>query len=142
MPTRQRCDVLVVGGGPAGSTCAWALRRAGADVIVLDRAAFPRDKPCAGWITPPVLEALELDVDEYRQGRVFQPFTEFVTAIEGGPGIRTRYASAVSYGIRRCEFDHYLLARSGARVLQRTPLATLRRTAEGWVANEEVCAPV
>jgi geranylgeranyl reductase family protein len=142
MPTRERCDVLVVGGGPAGSTCAWQLHRAGADVLVLDRASFPRDKPCAGWITPPVLEALALDVEEYRQGRVFQPITEFVTAVQGGPAIRTRYASAVSYGIRRCEFDHYLLARSGARVRERTPLRTLRRTGEGWVANEELSARI
>src|SRR5687768_17483918 len=48
------CDALVVGGGPAGSTCARALRNAGWDVIVLDRARFPRDKVCAGWVTPGV----------------------------------------------------------------------------------------
>ena len=40
-------DAIVVGGGPAGSTCAWKLREAGLDVIVLDRAAFPRTKLCA-----------------------------------------------------------------------------------------------
>ena len=50
----ERCDVLVVGGGPAGSSCARALHDAGLDVIVLDRAVFPRDKVCAGWITPQV----------------------------------------------------------------------------------------
>ena len=55
----ERCDVLVVGGGPAGSSCAWRLRRAGLDVVVLDRKAFPRDKVCAGWITPQVARALE-----------------------------------------------------------------------------------
>ena len=57
----ETCDVLVVGGGPAGSTCAWKLRQAGADVTVIDRATFPRDKVCAGWITPPVINALGLD---------------------------------------------------------------------------------
>lgn len=46
----DRCDVIVAGGGPAGSTCTWALRRAGLDVVVIDRATFPRDKVCAGWI--------------------------------------------------------------------------------------------
>ena len=46
------CDALVVGGGPAGSSCARALERAGLDVVVLDRASFPRDKVCAGWVTP------------------------------------------------------------------------------------------
>ncbi|MGH8310611.1 MAG: FAD-dependent oxidoreductase, partial [Steroidobacteraceae bacterium] len=61
----RQCDVLVVGGGPAGSTCAWALSRAGLEVLVIDRARFPRDKVCAGWVTLPVFEALELDPGEY-----------------------------------------------------------------------------
>ncbi|MGH8194247.1 MAG: FAD-dependent oxidoreductase, partial [Woeseiaceae bacterium] len=38
----QYADAIIVGGGPAGSTCAWKLREAGLDVIVLDRAEFPR----------------------------------------------------------------------------------------------------
>ena len=42
------CDALIVGGGPAGSTCAWKLRQAGLDVVVMDAAVFPRDKLCAG----------------------------------------------------------------------------------------------
>ena len=50
------CDVLIVGGGPAGSTCAWKLRRPGLDVVVWDRQTFPRDKVCAGWITPQVVD--------------------------------------------------------------------------------------
>ena len=52
------CDVLIVGGGPAGSTCARQLAKAGCDVLVMDKSAFPRDKVCAGWITPAVIESL------------------------------------------------------------------------------------
>ena len=63
------CDALIVGGGPAGSTCAWKLRQAGLDVMVMDAAVFPRDKLCAGWITPPVVAELDLDPEAYRQGR-------------------------------------------------------------------------
>ena len=54
-------EVIVVGGGPAGSTCAWRLRQSGIDVLVLDKAAFPRTKLCAGWITPQVLSDLQMD---------------------------------------------------------------------------------
>lgn len=45
-------DVLVVGGGPAGSSLAFALARAGIDVHVVDRARFPRPKPCAEYLSP------------------------------------------------------------------------------------------
>ena len=44
----ETCDVLIVGGGPAGSTCACQLRQAGLEVMVADAATFPHDKVCAG----------------------------------------------------------------------------------------------
>ena len=45
-------EVIVVGGGPAGAATAWALARDGIDVLVLDRARFPRDKICAEYLSP------------------------------------------------------------------------------------------
>ena len=121
------CDALIVGGGPAGSSCAWKLRQAGLEVVVLDRQKFPRDKVCGGWITPAVLEELELDPGEYAQGRVFQPITGFRTCRMGDDPVETHYERPVSYGIRRSEFDHYLLARSGARRIEGEPLTHLER---------------
>ena len=98
----MQCDALVVGGGPAGSTCARVLRRAGWDVVVLDRARFPRDKVCAGWVTPGVFELLELDPAEYRTtGFTIQEITGFRTSVIGRPSVETRYDEIVSYAIRR-----------------------------------------
>ena len=57
------CDVLIVGGGPAGSSCAWKLARGGLDTIVLDKSCFPRHKVCGGWITPAVLSELDIEPD-------------------------------------------------------------------------------
>ena len=138
----ETCDALVVGGGPAGSTCARGLGAAGLDVIVLDRATFPRDKTCAGWITPPVLEILEIDPEAYAVGRVLQPITGFRTGVIGGAAVETRYGEIVSYGIRRCEFDHHLLERSGASARTGVAVASLRRDGDAWVVNEAYRASV
>jgi geranylgeranyl reductase family protein len=48
----RRCDVLVVGGGPAGAACAYWLASAGRDVVVLERKRYPREKTCGDGLTP------------------------------------------------------------------------------------------
>ena len=108
----QVADAIVVGGGPAGSTCAWKLRQAGLDVIVLDRAAFPRTKLCAGWVTPEALSDLELDPADYPRGFLtFERLRVHWKFLSAKPATR-------QHSIRRYEFDDYLLRRSGARVVE------------------------
>jgi geranylgeranyl reductase family protein len=58
----ERFDVLVVGAGPAGSATAIRLARAGASVLLADRARFPRDKPCGGGLTGRALRHVPCDV--------------------------------------------------------------------------------
>ena len=55
-------DVLIIGAGPAGSATALFLARAGYDVTLLDRAAFPRDKPCGEYLTPGAVGLLRDDL--------------------------------------------------------------------------------
>ena len=55
-----RADVVVVGAGPAGSAAAAWAARAGRDVLVVDAAAFPRDKPCGDGLTPRAVAELQL----------------------------------------------------------------------------------
>ena len=54
----DRCDVLVVGAGPAGSAAAQLLARAGRSVVVVDQQAFPRDKVCGDGLIPDAHRAL------------------------------------------------------------------------------------
>ncbi len=136
------CDVLIVGGGPAGSTLAWKLRKRGLDVLILDKSAFPRDKVCAGWITPATTDLLHLDIAEYSRERVLQRISGFRTSMIGGAEVVTRYGSTVSYGIRRSEFDHYLLQRSGARLRLSEPLKTMERKKGDWIINDGVKTPL
>ena len=138
-----RCDALIVGGGPAGSTCARLLRRAGWDVIVADRARFPRDKVCAGWLTPHVFRLLDLEPGAYRSaGLTLEAITAFRTGVIGGRLLETRYPQVVSYAIRRCEFDSFLLERAGVRVLDGRPVERLRRSGDSWIVDDRIATPL
>lgn len=137
----ETCDVLIVGGGPAGSACARRLRQAGLDVIVVDRSVFPRDKVCAGWISPQAIDDLDFDCADYRRGRTFQPITGFRTGLIGAPGdVETVYDRPVSFGIRRCEFDDYLLQRSGARLKLGVPVTRICRDGAQWIIDDSIRA--
>ncbi|HBZ70002.1 MAG TPA: NAD(P)/FAD-dependent oxidoreductase [Deltaproteobacteria bacterium] len=133
-------DVLIVGGGPGGSSCAWKLRGSGLRVGVLDRATFPRDKVCAGWITPQVVEELELDLEEYAKTSTCQPFHGFRVGALGGEDVAVDYGAPVSFGIRRCEFDAHLLRRSGAELILGESVRSVRSTEGGWVVNDSLRA--
>jgi geranylgeranyl reductase family protein len=68
----SRVDVLVVGAGPAGSAAAYRLAAAGASVRLVDRARFPRDKPCGGGLTGRAVRELPCDVTPVVEERVSQ----------------------------------------------------------------------
>ncbi len=80
-----RWDAIVVGAGPGGSTAAYDLASAGAKVLLLDRARFPRDKPCGGGVLVSAGKLLPFSLD---------PVTE-----------RTIYAFRIRYR-RKWEFEH------------------------------------
>jgi flavin-dependent dehydrogenase len=118
------------------------LAAAGRDVLVVDAAVFPRDKPCAGWITPEVLEELPFSMESYAEEHVAQPISRFRVGRIGGRVVDVDYATPVSYGIRRSEFDAELLRRSGARVREGERVRTVERAGGAWVLNGALAAPV
>jgi menaquinone-9 beta-reductase len=133
-------DVLIVGAGPAGSSCAWKLRNSGLTTVIIDKQVFPRDKVCGGWITSSVIDELEIDPSDYSESRVLQPIHGFRISRMGSREVETNYGKAISYGIRRCEFDDFLLRRCGARIYQGVPLTSLERTEDQWIANGQIRA--
>src|SRR5579862_187735 len=108
----RTAEVIVVGGGPAGSAAARRLQQAGADVLVLDKAFFPRHKLCAGWITPQVVRDLELEIGVYPHG--FLSFRRLHWHLKG---LHLPIRS-VQHSIRRFEFDAWMLERSAAEVVR------------------------
>ena len=132
-------DVLIVGGGPAGSTLAWALRNAGLKIAILDKENFPRQKVCAGWVTPAVMQELEIDLDDYASARILQPVNGFRISLIGQKQVQSHYPGGpVSYGIRRIEFDHYLLQRCQAELRTGEAFEQMERTDRGWCVNGDI----
>lgn len=107
-----RREVIIVGAGPAGSSCAGRLNKSGVDCLLLDKQSFPRFKPCAGWITPSVIKDLQLDSAPIHIG--LTRFTSFQISIKG-----FKFQLPTNqYAIRRYEFDHWLISRAGIPVTE------------------------
>ena len=124
----RTCDVIVVGGGPAGASAAKRLKSAGADVLVLDKETFPRLKLCAGWVTPQVVQDVGLDPASYP--RRFLTFRKLHFHIKG---LRLP-VPCVQHSIRRYEFDEWLLQQSGAPVVTHT-VKEIRRDGSDYVLD-------
>jgi flavin-dependent dehydrogenase len=93
---------------------------------------------CAGWITPAVVRTVGLDLQDYARTRTLQPFTGFRTASLSGRLRLTDFGAPVSYGIRRCEFDEYLLNRSGVRRLEPEEVRDIRRDGREWIVDDRI----
>jgi geranylgeranyl reductase family protein len=121
----EDADVIVVGAGPAGSATAAYLARAGVDVLVLEKATFPREKVCGDGLTPRAVKALVgmgVPMDE-RDGWVRNKGLRII-----GGGVRLELpwpelSSYPGYGLvrTRLDFDEVLARtaqKAGARLLE------------------------
>jgi flavin-dependent dehydrogenase len=125
----RSAEAIIVGGGPGGSTCAWKLREAGLDVLLLDKATFPRTKLCAGWVTPQALRDLELEPGDYPHGILtFDSLRLHWKFLSVAPMTR-------QHSIRRFEFDEFLLRRAGVEVVRHT-VKTVREEGGDFVIDE------
>lgn len=114
-------DVIVAGAGPAGATAAKVLGDAGVSTLLLDKAAFPRDKPCGGGISARALARFP-----YLAAALAKIPTSWVSKVhfESPSGFVVDYRSSepLYLMIRRCEFDHLLFSLAAPRVETATGL--------------------
>jgi flavin-dependent dehydrogenase len=89
-----------------------------------------------------VFAALGVDPAEYAEGRTLQPIQGFRVRRLGAAESRAAFGETVSYGIRRCELDHFLLARSKATLRTGTKLRSLERAEGVWRVNGALEAPL
>ena len=145
--SRLDAEVLIVGGGPAGASAAWHLATRGVDVLVVDRARFPRDKTCAEYLSPQasrILDAMGALGPVEAAGAaqlagmlVRAPSGDVIhgafAAQHGFRGFRDR-----GLALRRRVLDALLLDRAraaGARVLEGARVADLARDGRGRVTG-------
>jgi menaquinone-9 beta-reductase len=119
-------DVIVAGGGPAGAATAAQLAAEGVHVLVLDRAAFPRDKACAEFLSPGAVAALER-LGVLRESAAAGAWQEGMRIVGARGSFTARYAEGRrGLGIARPVLDQLLLERAraaGAEIRERTGVA-------------------
>jgi 2-polyprenyl-6-methoxyphenol hydroxylase-like FAD-dependent oxidoreductase len=119
-------DAIIVGAGPAGSTCAYRLATAGASVLLLDRARFPRDKPCGGAVTARALRELPVEIDDV----VERVVSRFELRLRHRRGFSRAATVPLAYMTQRRRLDSYLLARAidaGAELRDGTAASEIRQ---------------
>lgn len=134
----HQCQVLVVGAGPAGAATAYHLAKAGIDVLVLEKASFPRDKICGDGLTPgAVKEILAMGINPLAEG--WQP-NYGLSVIGGGHRITLPWPKAGSlpaYGLtrQRTQLDQRLIQQAvaaGARLMENTVVQDLLTDGDGY----------
>ena len=134
----ERAEVLVVGGGLAGSALAASLARRGRDVLLVEKGRFPRDKLCGEFLSPEARGSL-VDLGVWNHLAALRPPTirraRFSTA--GGQRIPLALPGP-GYGVSRRALDHVLFdaaGRAGARTRTGVEIEDLQRLPRGFVCH-------
>ena len=133
-------DVIVAGAGPSGATAARFLGEAGISTLLLDKCAFPRDKPCGGGISARVLPRFP-----YLKEALSSIPVNWVNKVylESPAGHTVDYSSIdpLYLMIRRCEFDHLLFSLARTHVECQTGLVRkVAVTPAGATVTAEIAA--
>jgi geranylgeranyl reductase family protein len=130
----EHVDVLVVGAGPAGSSTAIHLARAGARVLLAEKARFPRDKPCGGGLTGRALKRIPVDPSPV----VERDVDRFELRLRYGPSFARSHDAPLIRMTQRRRLDAFLAehaATAGAELRQGARVESLEADGSGVTAR-------
>ena len=139
--------MVVVGGGPAGASAAWRLAREGVEVVLLDRARFPRDKACAEYLSPEASRLLaEMGALQALERAGAAQLAGMLVRAPNGEVIRGDFAADHGFrafrdrglALRRTHLDALLLdcaRRAGVEVREGAQVTGVRTAADGRVTG-------
>ena len=104
----KETDVVIIGAGPAGSTCANLLKEADVDCVLVDAASFPREKLCGGGLTPKAWHLLDQLMPDLKYD--YQPIRKIKVTVEHKPAVEVEAAEDLRI-VKRKDFDNVLLQR-------------------------------
>ncbi|MEK7314101.1 MAG: geranylgeranyl reductase family protein [Deltaproteobacteria bacterium] len=101
-------DVIVVGAGPAGAALSMRLARSGIKALAIDKAKFPRKKPCGGSISLKTCNILDIDLGAVIEDVIFGTTFSF----KGERSLDVMSERPIGYSVSREVFDDYLLSKA------------------------------
>jgi geranylgeranyl reductase family protein len=131
-------DIAIVGGGPAGSTCAGFCAASGLRTIVVEREKFPREKVCGDCLNPhcwPIVRRLQLEDRIRALPHGVLDRVEFVSLRGRRLCVELPRGENAEIAVKRSLFDGLLLERArelGAEIHDGTTLTRLEKTDRNW----------
>ena len=123
-------DLIIIGGGPAGASCARKAALHGLDVVLLEKSVHPRDKLCGGGLIPRVKDLVDFDIS----GVIERDIHAVRLISPSGQRPYLKRDTQAGYTVKRSKFDHHLLKKAeeaGARVEQGNEVVAIEQLRSG-----------
>lgn len=124
-------DCIIVGGGPAGSSAAYHLAKAGLSVLLLEQAALPRYKPCSGAVSPSVAQWFDFDFAPAIDAQVQR--VRYTWKL--GDAVDAQLETEPIWSVKREVFDQFLIEQAkaqGAEVRDQTTVTGIEFKGDSW----------
>lgn len=128
-------NCIVIGAGPAGATAAYHLAKQGHSVLILDKASFPRSKPCGGGVSPAIAPWFDFDFTPVIDNTITQ--VQYTWKIGDSVEAKLKNVQPM-WMVNRSAFDKFILDQAiqkGATFQDDTEVTAIQSQPEGWIVK-------